>query len=255
MSHPSGVSSVATSRRSLVKAGAALLGVSVLGLASRSGYGQAPRTRMDIVTFAQDLARLARFEGAVKEMQDRSARDPNDPRGWLANANMHRDFCSTSGTSDAAQIHFLLVVHRLAPRVYFRDGAQDPRDFGRRQFYLSLLELEHRPPNPRRVRPTGLAARERHSLPANGPARSDRRRGRDFQHDDPDLQQLGVAALAATFFEAKRSRDIPLSFGGIARPNSENRFDNNAIEGTPHGPVHNFSGGLQGFGPRRSAAT
>src|SRR6476620_4933727 len=73
MSHPSGVSSVATSRRSLVKAGAALFGVSVLGLASRSGYGQAPRTRMDIVTFAQDSTRLANFEGAVKEMQDRSA--------------------------------------------------------------------------------------------------------------------------------------------------------------------------------------
>ena len=91
--------SAATSRRSLVKGGAALLGVSVLGLAPGSGYAQSPRTRMDIFTFAQDSARLAKFEGAVKEMQDRSAQNPDDPKGWLANANTHRDFCSNSGSA------------------------------------------------------------------------------------------------------------------------------------------------------------
>ena len=95
----------ATSRRFVVKGGAALLGVSVLGLTSRSGLAQAPRTRMDIVSFAGDAGRLTRFEGAIKEMQDRSASNPNDPKGWLANANMHRDFCSIASSSPA-QIHF-----------------------------------------------------------------------------------------------------------------------------------------------------
>src|ERR1700743_2193032 len=45
-------------------------------------------------------------------------------------------------------------------------------------------------------------------------------------HDDPAIEQLGVAALAATFFEARTGDDIPDSFGGIARPNSENAYDN-----------------------------
>ena len=65
MPAPSDTPFITTSRRSVVKGGAALLGVSALGLASTSGQAQAPLVRMDIVNFAQDAARLARFEGAV----------------------------------------------------------------------------------------------------------------------------------------------------------------------------------------------
>ena len=248
MSHPSGVSSVATSRRSLVKAGAALLGVSVLGLASRSGYGQAPRTRMDIVTFAQDSARLARFEGAVKEMQDRSARDPNDPKGWLANANMHRDFCSTPGPFDAAQIHFcwwFIGWHRAYIAVTERKIREISGDDSFTYPYWNWSTDRQIPDA--YARPGSPLANAIRFPRTDPPGLTDGEVG--LQHDDPDLERLGVAALAASFFEARRSRDIPRSFGGIARPNPENQFDNNAIEGTPHGPVHNFSGGVQGFGP------
>src|SRR5262249_53089816 len=102
------------SRRTLVKGGAALLGVSALGLTSTTGLAQAPRTRMDIVSFAKDATRLAKFEDAVREMQDRSAANADDPKGWLANANAHRDFCSLPDT-DPDQIHFcwwFLAWHR-----------------------------------------------------------------------------------------------------------------------------------------------
>ena len=71
----------------------------------------------------------------------------------------------------------------------------------------------------------------------------DRRRGRDFRQDDPVLKKLGVEALGSKFFEAKTGDDIPFSFGGIARPNPEQAYDNNALEDTPHGPVHNYVGG------------
>src|SRR5215467_3700885 len=38
-------------------------------------------------------------------MMDRSTADANDPGGWLAVANTHRDFCSIAG-DDPDQIHY-----------------------------------------------------------------------------------------------------------------------------------------------------
>src|ERR1700742_4612300 len=82
------------SRRSIVKGSVALAGVSALGLATRSVHSQtgggAPRVRMDIATFAQDASRLARFEAAMKQMQDASASNPDDPAGWLLEPPHHR---------------------------------------------------------------------------------------------------------------------------------------------------------------------
>jgi Common central domain of tyrosinase len=253
MSHPSGVSSVATSRRSLVKAGAALLGVSVLGLASRSGYGQAPRTRMDIVTFAQDSARLARFEGAVKEMQDRSARDPNDPKGWLANANMHRDFCSTPGPFDAAQIHFcwwFIGWHRAYIAVTERKIREISGDDSFTYPYWNWSTDRQIPDA--YARPGSPLANAIRFPRTDPPGLTDGEVG--LQHDDPDLERLGVAALAASFFEAKRSRDIPRSFGGIARPNPENQFDKQCDRRNAARPRAQFlrrRAGIWSFGRRR----
>jgi hypothetical protein len=237
--------SAATSRRSLVKGGAALLGVSVLGLAPGSGYAQSPRTRMDIFTFAQDSARLAKFEGAVKEMQDRSAQNPDDPKGWLANANTHRDFCSTPGPLDSAQIHFcwwFLAWHRA----YISVTERKIREIsGEDSFSYPFWNWS----SDRRIpqafaRPGSPLAKAVRFPRTNPPGLTDSEVG--LFHDDPDIEKLGVAALGATFFEATTADDIPFSFGGIARPNLENAFNNNAIEGTPHGPVHNFSGGRRG---------
>jgi len=77
------------SRRSIVKGSVALAGVSVLGLATRSVHSQtaAPRVRMDIATFAQDTSRLARFEAAVKQMQDASAGNSGTSRSLPAPAS------------------------------------------------------------------------------------------------------------------------------------------------------------------------
>ena len=230
------------SRRSIVKGSIALAGVSALGLATRSVHSQtgAPRVRMDIATFAQDAGRLGRFEAALKQMQDASASNPDDPAGWLANANMHRDFCSTPGPSDPTQIHFcwwFLAWHRAYISVTERKIRQISGDDSFSYPYWNW-STDRRIPAAYAKQGSSLAKAIRFT-PNRG--LSDGEVG--LLHDDPAIEQLGVAALAATFFEAKTSDDISTSFGGIARPNPEGAYDNNAIEGTPHGPVHNYVGG------------
>ena len=232
------------SRRSVVKGSVALAGLSVLGLSARSVHSQtAPRVRMDIATFAQDANRLARFEAAMKQMQDKSASNPNDPAGWLANANMHRDFCSTPGPSDPTQIHFcwwFLAWHRAYISVTERKIRQISGDDSFTYPYWNW-STDRRIP----------AAYAKHGSSLAKAVRFTPNRGLNdgevgLLHDDPAIEQLGVAALSATFFEAKTADDIALSFGGIARPNSEDAYDNNALEATPHGPVHVYVGGQRG---------
>jgi Common central domain of tyrosinase/Polyphenol oxidase middle domain len=245
MSLPSNKPFAETSRRSVVKGGAALLGASVLGLAAGTGSAQVTRTRMDIVSFAQDSNRLAKFAAAMGEMQARSAKDPNDPQGWLANANMHRDFCSTPGASDPAQIHFcwwFLAWHRAYISVTERKIRAISGDDSFCYPYWNWSS-DRRIPAPYAKQGSPLANAIRFPR-ATG--LSDDEVG--YLHDDPDIERLGVAALSATSFEAKTADDIPFSFGGIARPNPENQYDNNALESTPHGPVHNFAGGQKRSG-------
>lgn len=241
MPAPSDTPLITTSRRSVVKGGAALLGVSALGLASTSGQAQAPLVRMDIVKFAQDAARLARFEGAVKEMQDRSAQNPDDPKGWLANANMHRDFCSLPRTNPA-QIHFcwwFLAWHRAYISVTERKIREISGDASFTYPYWNWSSDRRIPAAYARA---GSPLADAVRFPRTSPVGlTDGEVG--FRPDDPVLSQLGVTALAADTFEAENGGDIPFTFGGIARPNSDNAFGNNALEGTPHGPVHNYVGG------------
>jgi len=229
------------SRRSVVRGGAALLGLGGLGLLPRTSFGQATRVRMDITAFAQDQGRLAKFEKAVKIMQDVSPVD--DPKGWLAHANMHRDFCATPDVGDPAQIHFcwwFLAWHRAYIAVTEQKIRAISGDDSFCYPYWNWSSDRHipdayaKPGSPlakavRFTRSTGL---------------SDGEVG--LRHDDPDLERLGVAALSARFFEASRPSLIGQSFGGIARPNPQERYGNNAIEGTPHGPVHVYVGGQSG---------
>jgi hypothetical protein len=233
------------SRRLIVKGSVALAGVSALGLATRSVHSQtgAPRVRMDITTFAQDAGRVARFEAAMKQMQDASARNPDDPAGWLANANMHRDFCSTPGPNDPTQIHFcwwFLAWHRAYISVTERKIRQISGDDSFTYPYWNW-STDRRIPAAYAKQGSSLAKAVRFT-PNRG--LNDGEVG--LLHDDPAIEQLGVAALSATFFEAKTSDDIAVSFGGIARPNSEDAYDNNALEATPHGPVHVYVGGQSG---------
>jgi hypothetical protein len=206
---------------------------------------------MDIFSFAQDSSRLASFEGAVKEMQDRSAQNPDNPRGWLANANMHRDFCSIPDSSDPAydpaQIHFcwwFLAWHRAYISVTERKIREISGDGSFCYPYWDWSSDRQIPAG--YARPGSPLAKAIRFPRTNPSGLTDEEVG--LFHGDPTIESLGVAALGSTFFEAKTGDDITFSFGGISRPNAENAFNNNAIEGTPHGPVHNFSGGQSGSG-------
>jgi polyphenol oxidase len=233
----------AISRRSIVKGSAALAGVSALGLATRSVHSQtAPRVRMDIVTFAEDANRLARFEAAVKQMQDASASNPDDPAGWLANANMHRDFCSIPGDTDPDQIHFcwwFLPWHRAYISVTERKIRAISGDDSFTYPYWNwssdrTIPAAYAKPDS----PLANTIRQARSSPLG---LTDGEVG--YRPDDPVLKKFGVVALGSKSFEAKTGRDIKFSFGGIPRPNPQNIYDNNQLESTPHGPVHNYVGG------------
>jgi hypothetical protein len=73
----------------------------------------------------------------------------------------------------------------------------------------------------------------------------------DYNPDDPTLAALGVAALSARRFEATTPGRISRSFGGIVRPNAFGAYGNNRLEGTPHGPIHVYVGGVSDGGRYR----
>jgi len=230
------------SRRTLLKraarvAGAAGVGAGVPLIAMSAA---APvTTRMDITQFAKNASRLAKFEAAVKEMQGRSKADPNDPKGWLINAKMHADFCVAAST-DPKQIHFcwwFLSWHRAYITVTERKIREISGDATFAYPYWNWSS-DRRIPAAYAKAGSSLsnAIRSTPSRPVSDGEVS-------FVPSDPVLKKLGVAALGVKMFEAKAPSEIPRSFGGIARPNSANRYGNNALEGTPHGPIHNYVGG------------
>jgi hypothetical protein len=61
-------------------------------------------------------------------------------------------------------------------------------------------------------------------------------------HDDA-LAGLGVAALDARSFIARTPEEIPASFGGIAKPNSDGWHGRSRMETIPHNAIHNYVGG------------
>ncbi len=229
-----------TTRRAVIGGAAGLAGAAALGVVTpRPVFGQATAPRLDIETFAQDANRLAKFEAAVKQMKDRSKAKPSDPKGWLAVANTHRDFCSIAQT-DPKQIHFcwwFLAWHRAYISVTERKIQNISGDPTFRYPYWNWSS-DRRIPAAYAKSGSSLADAVR-----NTPARPARDGEVGFVPSDPKLKALGVAALASTFFEAQTANDIPFSFGGIARPNSSGQFGNNALEGTPHGTIHNYVGG------------
>ena len=235
-------SSVRLSRRAMVGATAGLVGATAFrALMPRPAFGQGPRTRLDIVTFAQDTTRLSKFEAAVEQMQDASATNPADTKGWLANANMHRDFCSIA-EDDPAQIHFcwwFLAWHRA----YIYVTEQKVRALsGDDSFSYPYWNWSSDRTIPAAFSKSGSPLANAVRYPRTQPiALQDSEVG--YNQSDPKLKAFGVSALSSTFFQAPSFAEIPFSFGGIERPNPEKKYDNNALEAVPHGPVHNFSGG------------
>lgn len=244
-------SSCELTRRLFTNGTTAVAGVAVLGLSPSLVFAQAMRTRMDIVTFAQDATRLANFEGAVKEMKDRSVADPNDPKGWLVVANAHRDFCAVP-TQDPNQVHFcywFLAWHRAYISVTERKIREISGDDSFSYPYWNWSSDRHIPQAYAKAG-SSLANAVRFARTQPSGLQDDEV---DFNPNDPSLKALGVSALSAKAFEAKTKAQISLSFGGIARPNSAGlngagAYGNNRLEGTPHGPVHVYVGGENGHG-------
>jgi hypothetical protein len=243
--HPHGNSALfAPSRRSFVGGTTVIAGAAALGLASPSVFGQTPRIRMDIVTFAQDATRLANFEAAVKEMKDRSAADENDPKGWLGVANTHRDFCTIPG-DDANQVHYcywFIAWHRAYISVTERKIRAISGDDSFSYPYWNWSSDRHIPQA--FARPGSSLSDAVRYTPPRGLQDDEV----DYNPGDPVLRALGVAALSAAKFEATTQAQISRSFGGIARPNTAGAYGNNRLEGTPHGPVHVYVGGVSDQG-------
>ena len=202
-------------------------------------YAKATPVRQDIATFAQDATKLAKFEAAIKEMQDRSKINANDPKGWLVNAKAHTDFCSNVATN-SKQVHFcywFLTWHRAYLHVTELKLREISGDQSLSHPYWNWTTDRCIP-----------AAYTRSGSPLAHPVRFTPNRPLqpaeiDLREDDPDLQKLGVAALSATQFEAAGPDDIAFAFGGIARPNIFNAYDKSRLEGTPHVAIHNYVGG------------
>jgi hypothetical protein len=237
------------SRRAVVKGAVGLAGASTLGAAlpfGALGEGAPVPVRQDITAFAQNASRLATFEAAVKEMKDRSRVNPDDPKGWLSTAKAHNDFCAVpGGAADPSQVHFcwwFLPWHRAYISVTERKIREISGDNSFAYPYWNWSS-DRRIPNAFARAGSSLADAVRFT--PNRPI-DDAEVG--FFPNDPVLKQLGVAALRAAFFQATTPSQIPRSFGGIARPNASNTFDNGAPEGTPHGPIHVYVGGVSDGG-------
>jgi hypothetical protein len=235
------------SRRSLIVgaggvAGAASIGAGIGTMTPFAALGATVPVRQDIVEFAKDTTRLGKFQAAVKEMQDRSRMDRNDPKGWLINARAHADFCSLSSQSPK-QIHFcywFLCWHRAYIHVTELKIRQLGGDATFSYPYWNWSSDRHIP------QAYAQAGSSLSNAIRNTPGRAVQDGEVDYVPSDPVLKKLGVAALGVTIFEATTSSQINRSFGGIARPNPANSYGNNRLEGTPHGPIHNYVGGDMG---------
>ena len=184
--------------------------------------------------------RLALLEATIGEMQRRSQADPNDPKGWRVNALAHAQVCSAVSNSDDAQVHgcwWFLPWHRAFLAVTewkLRALSGDPT--------LSLpywnWSTDRRIPAPYTRAESPLAQAVRYT-----PDRDLRAAEVDRLTFDPALARLGVAALGAPFFAARRPADIPASFGGMAKPNAGRWHGHNRMEAIPHNAIHNYAGG------------
>lgn len=229
---------IVSSRRSVL-AGAAALGIAT----PFPVFGQTLRIRLDIATFAQDAARLASFEAAVNEMQQRSAADPDDPRGWLANADLHKAVCAplgSEGNNAPNQAHYGWWVWPWH-RAYIWVTEQKIRAIsGDDTFcypYWNWSTDRVMPPAFSRAgSPLARAVRYTFARPLSDLEV-------DYYPGDPERRALGVTSLEVDHFVASDPADIPHSFGGIVRPNAANHYGRNALEGAPHPAVHNYTGG------------
>jgi polyphenol oxidase len=222
-------------RRSLLTGAAAAAGV----LASRSD-ASGVAVRQDAATLPQSLQLLHDLEAAISEMQDRSARDPRDPKGWVAHMRAHDLVCAAVNNSDAAQVHgcwWFLPWHRAFLAVTewkLRALSGNP------SLALPYWDWSSDRTIPAAfVRPgSPLARAVRHT-----PARPLTSVEVDHLLHDEALAVAGVAALRSRAFRAWTPEQIPHCFGGVASPNANRWHGRSRLETVPHNAVHNYVGG------------
>jgi len=241
------------SRRDVLRRGAGIApGVAVLattGVAFEFGTGAseaAPRVVVRREIHDMQLSHPQRFRklcAAIGEMKRRSAKDPRDPAGWLANADIHKQFCSVPA-ANRRQVHFswwFLPWHRAYLSVTERkiqEIAGDPT-IGLPYWNYSVHRFI---PSAYLDRDTPLFDKRRF-----GPKRplSDAEVG--FDYKKWKRGGYGVAALSARTFTG--NPDVT-SFGGPRHPNKTRTYFGGTLESIPHNPVHNYVGGEKGTGKK-----
>ncbi len=224
-----------------------LSGLVVAGGTAAAGLATPPRSGSTASNIAvrEDVTRLtprrlARLEDAIGEMQRRSRTDPEDPKGWTVHARAHTRVCSAVSNSDPAQVHgcwWFLPWHRAFLAVTewkLRALTGDPA--------LALpywnWSSDRRIPAAFTRAGSALAQAVRHTADRDlRPVEVDH-----LPHDDA-VARLGVAALGARSFVARTQEQIPMSFGGIARPNPSGWHGRSRMETVPHNAIHNYVGG------------
>jgi len=231
------VSDAALRRRSLLTGAAATVAAGVLAPRSEAG-GLA--VRQDAASLPQSPRLLHDLEAAIGEMQDRSARDPHDPKGWLAHMRAHDLVCAAVANDDEAQVHgcwWFLPWHRAFLAVTewkLRAISGNP-----------ALALPYWDWSSDRTIPTAflrsgspLARAVRHT-----PDRPLTSVEVDHLLHDDALALAGVGALRCRAFRAWSPEQIPYCFGGMASPNADRWHGRSRLETVPHNAVHNYVGG------------
>lgn len=240
-------------RRGVLTSGMAFAAAVGLGhtLSVGAGLGTVDARKRTSIT-SMLPAKLALLEAAVKEMMDRSRKNPADPRGWIANAEPHRNFCAAPGVGGAQQIHFcywFLPWHRA----YLSVTERKLRDISGDQTLAIPYwnwTVDRTIPPPYLVPGSSLSQSKRFT--ENRPLTDDEV---DYIREDPVLRALGVGALVASKFVAvananpvAMARELATSIGGVVRSNALGVYGNTRLERSPHGPVHVYVGGVNATG-------
>jgi hypothetical protein len=217
------------------------------GIATLAAGGFTLPSQVDAIAVRQDTTALARsprliagLKAAIGEMQRRSERDPYDPKGWRAHVQAHHAVCVAVNNTDEAQVHgcwWFLPWHRAFLAVTewkLRAISGDP------SLALPYWNWSSDRTIPaaftRSASPLSRAVRHTPDRPLTSVEVD------HLEHDDV-LARLGVAALGARAFRAWTPEQIPLSFGGIARPNTNRWHGRSRFATIPHNAIHNYVGG------------
>lgn len=168
---------------------------------------------------------LTRLEAAYAALRELTAKNPNDPRGWMQQANVHCYNCSGGYDPSNVEIHgswWFLPWHRCYLHVHERILAKlvgDPT------FRLPYWDWDTYPSRatlpPPYVPPGSLYDAYRGAIPT----------------DVIPADITGPAAMSTVLGTQSTS-----GFMGKLSDPSKNRYYPGALENSPHGPVHLWTG-------------